>query len=110
MDGKEKKKKSSQYWRYASFLIVLFAIFVWLISGLVNLQLRNSEINQEKAEDTRTHTIALRGKRGSISTADSVVMAEDQLVYNVTFQKDASANSKASYLAYTSSIIEAIHN
>ena len=104
-----KKKKSAEFWRYAAFLIVLFAIFVWFVSGLINLQLRDSEEYQEKAEDTRTKNIALRGKRGTISTADSVVMAEDELVYNVTFQKDASANSKSVYREYTDSIIETIH-
>ena len=108
MESNEKKKKSAEYWRYTAFLIVLFAIFVWLVSGLINLQLRQSDVYKEKAEDTRTKTIALRGKRGSISTSDSVVMAEDELIYNVTFQKDASANSKSLYSQYTKSIIETI--
>ena len=108
MDQKEKKKKSAEFWRYAAFLIVLFAIFIWLVSGLVSLQLQQSDYFREKAESTRTYSIALRGKRGSISTSDSVVMAEDELIYNVTFQKDASANSKALYKTYTDSIIETI--
>ena len=108
MENGEKKKRSADYWRYAAFLIVLFAIFIWLVSGLINLQLRQSEVYKEKAENTRTKTIALRGKRGSISTSDSVVMAEDELIYNVTFQKDASANTKAMYKRYTDSIIETI--
>ena len=108
MDLKEKKKKSTEFWRYAGFMIVLFGIFVWLVSGLINLQLRQSDYYQEKAESTRTYSIALRGKRGSITTSDSVVMAEDELIYNVTFQKDASANSKELYKAYTNSIIETI--
>ena len=108
MDQKEKKKKSAEFWRYAAFLIVLFAIFIWLVSGLVSLQLQQSDYFREKAEKTRTYSIALRGKRGSISTSDSVVMAEDELIYNVTFQKDASANSKALYKTYTDSIIETI--
>ena len=108
MEQKEKKKKSGEFWRYAAFLIVLFAIFVWLVSGLINLQLRESDYYKEKAESTRTYSIALRGKRGSISTSDSVVMAEDELIYNVTFQKDASANTKALYKRYTDSIIETI--
>ena len=108
MELKEKKKKSGEFCRYAAFLIILFGIFVWLTSGLINLQLRQSDYYQEKADSTRTYSIALRGKRGSISTSDSVVMAEDQLVYNVTFQKDASANTKALYKMYTESIIETI--
>ena len=103
-----KKKKSAEFWRYAAFLIVLFGIFVWLVSGLIGLQLNQSDYFRQKAEDTRTYTIALRGKRGSISTSDSVVMAEDELIYNVTFQKDTSANTKALYRKYTESIIETI--
>ena len=108
MESRDKKKKSAEFWRFAAFLILLFVIFIWLVSGLINLQLRQSEMYKEKAEDTRTYTIALRGKRGSISTSDSVVMAEDELIYNVTFQKDASANTKALYKSYTQSIIETI--
>ena len=104
---KENKKKA-EFWRYAAFLVILFLIFVWLVSGLVNLQLEQSDYYAEKAESTRTKTIALRGKRGSITTSDSVVMAEDELIYNVTFQKDASANTKELYRQYTESIINTI--
>ena len=104
----EKKKRSPEFWRYVGFLVILFGIFVWLVSGLVNLQLRQSEEFVEKAEDTRTKTIALRGKRGNITTSDSVVMAEDELIYNVTFQKDATANTKELYRRYTDSILETI--
>ena len=104
----EKKKRTPEFWRYAAFLIVLFGIFTWLVSGLVRLQLDQSEELAEKAQDTRTKTIALRGKRGNITTSDSVLMATDQSIYNVTFQKDASANSKALYEKYTASILETI--
>ena len=105
----KQKKKNGMYWRYIGFLAALLAMFVWLVSGLVNLQLNQSEVYAEKAESKRTKTIALRGKRGNITSADSVVLAEDELIYNVTFQKDASANSKAIYKQYTASIIETIH-
>lgn len=104
----EKKKRSPEFWRYAAFLVVLFGIFVWLASGLVGLQLNQSDEFLEKANDTRTKTIALRGKRGNITTSDSVVMAEDELIYNVTFQKDATINSKEQYRHYTASILETI--
>jgi len=104
----EKKKRTPEFWRYAAFLVVLLGIFVWLISGLINLQLKQSEEFAEKAVDTRTKTIALRGKRGNISTSDSVVMAEDELIYNVTFQKDATDNTKELYQKYTASILETI--
>ena len=104
----EKKQRSPEFWRYAGFLVILFGIFIWLVSGLVGLQLNQSEDLLEKAVDTRTKTIALRGKRGNITTSDSVVMAEDELIYNVTFQKDATANTKQLYQQYTASILETI--
>ena len=104
----EKKKRTPEFWRYIAFLVVLFGIFVWLTSGLVNLQLKQSEEFLEKVDETRSKTIALRGKRGNISTSDSVIMAEDELIYNVTFQKDATDNTKALYQQYTASILETI--
>ena len=104
----EKKKKSPEFWRYAAFLVVIFGIFVWLVSGLIRLQLDQSDEYTEKAVDTRTKTIALRGKRGNITTSDSVLMAEDVWVYNVTFQKDATANTADLYKKYTASILETI--
>ncbi|MBO7422125.1 MAG: hypothetical protein J6T99_01915, partial [Oscillospiraceae bacterium] len=105
----EKKKKSPEFWRYAAFLVILFGIFTWLVSGLIRLQLNQSDELLEKAQDTRTKTIALRGKRGNITTADSVLMAEDESIFNVTFQKDASANTKEQYQKYTASILETIN-
>ena len=104
----QKKKKSPEAWRFIGFIVVLGIIFIWLLSGLINLQLRNSEAYSEQAEAKKTKTIALRGKRGNITSSDSVVLAEDELIYNVTFQKDASANSKALYEQYTASIMETI--
>ena len=104
----EKKNRSPEFWRYAGFLVVLFGIFIWLISGLISLQLNQADELAEKADNTKTKTIALRGKRGNISTSDSVIMAEDELIYNVTFQKDATANTKDLYYQYTTSILETI--
>ncbi len=108
MEEKKKKKRSPEFWRYFAFLFVLGGIFVWLVSGLISLQLNRSEEFLEDVEATRTKTIALRGKRGNITTSDSVIMAQDELIYNVTFQKDATANTKALYQQYTASILETI--
>ena len=104
----EKKSKTPEFWRFAGFLVLIFVIFIWLVSGLISLQLKQSDEYIEKADDTKTKTIALRGKRGNISTSDSVIMAEDELIYNVTFQKDATANTKELYRQYTASILETI--
>ena len=100
--------KTGMKWRYFAFVLILFAMFLYLLSGLVNLQLRQSETYSEASESGRTKTIVLRGKRGNIVDADSVILAEDELVYNVTFYKDASESSNSDYLAYTKSIISTI--
>ena len=100
--------KTGMKWRYIAFILILLAMFAYLLSGLVNLQLRQSDYYAEKADNNRTKTITLRGKRGNIIDADSVVLAEDELVYNVTFYKDASQNTKSDYKVYTPAIVETL--
>ncbi len=94
--------------RYLFFLGVVLAIFIYLISGLANIQIRSSEDYIEKAKTRRTTTITLRGSRGMITDADAVILARDDMIYNVTFYRDASQNSKADYAAFTESIRQAI--
>ncbi len=95
-------------WRFFAFIGVLLLMFGYLVSGLVRLQLINSEEYQEKSEEVRTKNIVLRGKRGNITDADSVILAKDELVYNITFYKDGSTVSKSDYYEYTQSIVEVI--
>ena len=104
----KKKPRRPEAGRYLFFVVALFAMFVFLVSGLVNLQLKQEDYYTELAEETRTKTIYLRGKRGNIVSSDSVILAEDESIYNVTFYKDGSANSSAQYKKYTASIIETI--
>ena len=94
--------------RFLTALGIVILAVAYLIAGLANLQLQDSDIHMEKAESTRTKTIYLRGKRGNIVDADSVILAEDQLIYNVTFYKDATQTSKATYAEFTRSILETI--
>ena len=95
-------------WRFYLFIGVLLLMFGYLASGLVRLQLVNSEEYKDKAKDVRTKTIVLRGKRGNITDADSVILAKDELVYNITFYKDGSNVAKSDYYEYSQSIIETI--
>jgi len=95
-------------WRYFVFIGILLLMFGYLASGLVRLQLVNSEEYKEKAEDTRTKTIVLHGSRGNITDADSVILAKDEKVYNITFYKDGSNVQKKDYYRYTQSIMETI--
>lgn len=94
--------------RYLMGIVIILAMFGYLLSGLVTLQLNDTEIYAEKAENGRTKTIVLRGKRGNITDADSVILATDELIYNVTFYKDPSQTSKTLYRKFTASIASAI--
>ena len=104
MNDRDRKLKL----RYVVILAGILLVFAYLASGLVSLQLDNSEEYVEDAEGQKTLTIKLRGKRGNIVDADSVILAQDQWIYNVTFYKDAAANSKAEYSRFTASIIDTI--
>ena len=95
-------------WRFIVFIAILLCMFGYLASGLVELQLMNSEEYKEKAQTVREKNIVLRGKRGNITDADSVILAKDELVHNITFYKDGSTTSKADYYEYTQSIVETI--
>ena len=108
MSNRSKGMPRNMLLRYIIFVVVLLGMFGYLVSGLIRLQLTNNEIYAERAESSRTKTITLKGKRGSIIDAESVTLAEDVLIYNVTFYKDASSNSKATYASFTRSILKAI--
>ncbi|MGN0793456.1 MAG: peptidoglycan D,D-transpeptidase FtsI family protein [Aristaeellaceae bacterium] len=104
--SRDPQKKIS--WRYFVFIIILLLMFTYLASGLVRLQLLNSEEYATKAESVRTKTISIVGVRGNITDADSVILAKDEKVYNVTFYKDASNTSRQDYYDYSSSIVETL--
>ena len=95
-------------WRYLFFIVILLLMFGYLFYGLVRLQLVNHEEYAEKAQSTSRKTIIERGKRGNITDADSVILAKDEEIYNITFYKDASATSRQDYYDFTQSIVETL--
>ena len=95
-------------WRFLIFILIVMAMFSYLVYGLARLQLQQSEEYAEQADLTRTKTIVLRGKRGNITDADSVILANDELIYNVTFYKDPSQTSQSDYVTFTQSILDTI--
>ncbi len=94
--------------RYLVFLFIVIAMFLYLVWGLVNLQLVSGSDYATSAESRRTTKVTLRGSRGMITDADAVILAKDDKVYNVTFYRDASQNSKDAYIAFTQSISDTI--
>ena len=93
MNGSQKRKLDRAEYnlsaRYLAFLGIVVAMFIYLVTGLINLQLRSGEEYQETAKTRRTAKITLRGSRGMITDADAVILAKDEMVYNVTFYRDA---------------------
>ena len=94
--------------RYLAFFGVVLVMFVYLITGVAGLQLNSGYEYQETAETKKTTKIMLRGSRGMITDADAVILAKDEMIYNVTFYRDASQNSSAEYAAFTQAISAAI--
>ncbi|MCE5344352.1 MAG: hypothetical protein LLF96_12325 [Eubacteriales bacterium] len=94
--------------RYIVFFFIVLAMFVYLAYGLMSLQLNAGEEYSKSAESRRTTKITLRGSRGMITDADAVILAKDDMVYNVTFYRDASQNSTDDYAAFTQAISDAI--
>ena len=88
-------------------IMVLAACFAYLIQGLIKLQLVKGESYAETAGNQSIKTIRITGTRGMITDAESVILAMSEDVYNVTFYRQATS-TKAEYLEYTKSIIEAI--
>ena len=105
---REKREGYNLNGRYIFVLVVILGMFVYLFSGLAELQLRSSTDYEEKAESRRTTEVVLRGSRGMITDADAVILAKDEPIYNVTFYRDASQNSQSQYRNFTLSIQQAI--
>lgn len=102
------ERRNSLKWRFIFGVVIILGMFAYLLSGLIALQLKDSDVYAQKAESGRTKTIILRGKRGNITDADSVILAEDELIYNVTFYKDPSQTSRTQYQTFSKSIADAI--
>ena len=78
-------------------------------TALRNLQLNPElRVSGDRRNASRTTKITLRGSRGMITDADAVILAKDEMIYNVTFYRDASQNTKVHYAAFTRAISEAI--
>lgn len=103
-----KEGKRSFNGRYIFFLFIVIAMFGYLTYGLVDLQILSGDEYSQDAQSSRTKTIYLRGSRGMITDADSVIMAQSENIYNVTFYKDISQNSKPAYVGFTTAINETI--
>lgn len=100
--------KKTSLFRNVIALVVMGALFAYLIYGLVNLQLVKGEDYSDQAGSTSLKTIRTTGKRGMITDADSVILAMTEDVYNVTFYRSSAQGGRANYQKFTRSILDAI--
>ncbi|NMD38012.1 MAG: hypothetical protein GYA87_04945 [Christensenellaceae bacterium] len=91
--------------RYWLMLLVLILSVFGLIASLADLQLNAGENYLSTATSKRKINIPLRGSRGMITDNDAVILAKDEMIYNVTFYRDA---SQRDYKEFTKSIVKAI--
>jgi penicillin-binding protein 2 len=94
--------------RYIVFILIILLVFGFLVFGMMDLQLNGAEAYVSQANEKRTTKVALRGSRGMITDVNSVIMAEDEPTYNVTFYRDGSQNSPDEYKAFTDAIAQTI--
>lgn len=91
--------------RFWIFFGIVLAAFLYLAYSLYDLQVNSGSEYTATATNRSTKTIVLRGSRGIITDADSVILAYDEDIYNVTFYRDA---SEKDYKSFTQSIIDTI--
>ena len=108
MLGYEPSRK--KFLRYMVGLAAILGMFALLVYGLADLQLSNSDSYQEMASSARTKKIVLRGKRGNITDADSVILAEDQLIYKRESQWRSNNYLAASRYPTAQSCIEKLYD
>ncbi len=94
--------------RYILFALIILLIFGYLLLGLMDLQLYGADVYGTKAAEKRTTKVTLRGSRGMITDANSVILADDEDIYNVTFYRDGSQGSAEDYKTFTNAIAETI--
>jgi len=94
--------------RYIFFILFILIIFGYLILGLLKLQLYDADVYGNQAKSKRTTKVTLRGSRGMITDVNSVIMAQDEDIYNVTFYRDGSQNLVSEYKTFTDAIAQTI--
>ncbi len=95
-------------YRYFVFLLIVLVVFTTMIGQLFNLQVLNADEYTALAEDKKTKTIRVEGKRGTIYDRNMTVLAYDRESYNVQFYRDPDRGSQRDREAYTQVIYETI--
>ncbi|MBQ3551740.1 MAG: hypothetical protein IJA35_01065 [Clostridia bacterium] len=95
--------------RYLITTVVVVLLMGALIFQLGMVALSGNNIYVDQAEERKTRTITIKGARGSIMDRNGVVLAYDEVCYNVEFLRDANNRTSYDSAIYTQSLIDAIN-
>ncbi len=96
MDRLERRKKPFSEGRVAALQYVSLAVFLYLISGFWQLQVRGRDLYAEQAERNRIKSLPLLAPRGRILDRDGRVLADNHSSFSVILSR---AQFEESHLA-----------
>ncbi|MCL2671228.1 MAG: penicillin-binding transpeptidase domain-containing protein [Clostridiales bacterium] len=105
---KKERGTGKQLHRLWLFVTLFIAAAGALCYGSVQLATEGGEILREQVEKTSTETVYSAGKRGVITDRNGVVLAADEVTYNVSFYRDPTRRTPEDSARYTESLLTAI--
>jgi len=87
---------------------VMAVLFLILTGAAVNLQLVKGADQRQTADQTKTKTITLKGRRGTIYDRNGLPLAYDVPGYNIEFYRDPTKTSKDDRIGYTTVLRDVI--
>ena len=85
---KDRTKERKLDLRFLIFACVVAIMFGVLVAGLYRLQVEQGEQYAEATGNQSIKRIAVKGSRGMITDINSVVLAQSEKAYNVTFYRE----------------------
>ena len=96
------------YIRIAIFAVVLLLLMGVLIRSLYDLTIVKGESYLARADQEATNTIITKGRRGTIYDRNGLVLAYDEVCFNVCFMRDGDNRTDYYSAVYTEALIRAI--
>lgn len=94
--------------RFIIVAVILLAMMSLLISRLYAIAIVEGSAFISDAENKSTDTIITKGKRGTIYDRNGLVLAYDEICYNVEFMRDGDNRTNYDSAVYTEALITAI--
>lgn len=105
---RKERGAGNQRTRLWLFILLFCMALGALCYASIRLTSEENEILREQLEKTSTATVYSVGKRGTITDRDGVVLAADEVTYNVNFYRDPTRTTPEDSARYTDSLLVAI--